>query len=100
MKKFLLFLFLATLGYSSWAQRGCATDEVNQQNKSQEQILHEQQVFEEWLLQKKAGLVTQNALQDLSEKTVYQIPVVVHIIHNGEPIGEGLNITYEQIFAI
>tara|TARA_R110000868_G_scaffold779_2_gene5752 strand:- start:3471 stop:4412 length:942 start_codon:yes stop_codon:yes gene_type:complete len=31
--------------------------------------------------------------------TVYRIPVVVHIIHNGEPIGTGANISYEQIVS-
>ena len=29
----------------------------------------------------------------------YQIPVVVHVIHNGEPIGTGTNISDEQIFS-
>ena len=99
MRKILLFLFFVSVGYSSWGQRGCATDEVNQLNKSTEQILLEQQVFEEWLLDKKARLVNQNALQELSETTVYKIPVVVHIIHNGEPVGEGLNISEEQVLS-
>lgn len=37
-----------------------------------------------------------------SEKMVMEtirVPVVVHIIHNGEPIGSGQNLSYEQIEA-
>lgn len=30
---------------------------------------------------------------------VYTIPIVIHIIHNGEPIGEGSNISDEQIYS-
>ena len=30
---------------------------------------------------------------------VYQIPVIVHIIHNGEPIGEGANISAAQVYS-
>ncbi|MCT4647218.1 MAG: zinc metalloprotease [Carboxylicivirga sp.] len=31
------------------------------------------------------------------ENYIYKIPVVVHIIHNGEAIGKGANISFEQI---
>ncbi len=33
------------------------------------------------------------------EELVLRIPVVVHVIHNGEPIGTGANISYEQIVS-
>lgn len=29
----------------------------------------------------------------------YRIPVIVHVIHNGEPVGTGANISYEQIVS-
>ena len=99
MKKVVLFVFMATLTFSVRAQRTCATTEVNQLNKSTEQLLLEKEAFEEWLVQKRGQFVTQNALQDLTETTVYQIPVVVHVIHNGEAEGVGINITKEQIDA-
>jgi hypothetical protein len=31
------------------------------------------------------------------DETIYQIPVVVHVVHYGEPLGTGSNISYEQI---
>lgn len=33
-----------------------------------------------------------------SQQEVYRIPVVVHVLHRGEPYGEGANIPDEQIF--
>lgn len=35
--------------------------------------------------------------RDIDEPIIYRIPVVVHVVHNGEPIGVGSNISYEQI---
>lgn len=34
---------------------------------------------------------------DVSENSTMRIPVVVHIIHNGEPVGTGANISFEQV---
>jgi pregnancy-associated plasma protein-A/type IX secretion system substrate protein len=99
MKKVVLMVLLIALTFSVRAQRTCATTEVNQLNKSPEQIRLEEANFEEWLLQKRAQMVSQNALQGPTETVIYQIPVVVHIIHNGEAIGTGLNISDEQIAA-
>lgn len=38
---------------------------------------------------------------DLNQRNdnIKRIPVVVHVIHNGEPIGTGANISYEQIVS-
>jgi hypothetical protein len=99
MKRSVLLVFLITLTFSVRAQRTCATTEVNQLNKSTEQIQIDQAAFEEWLVLKRAQIVSQTALQSLSETIVYQIPVVVHIIHDGEAYGQGFNITDEQIAA-
>lgn len=99
MKKVVLIAFMLTLAFTVRAQRTCATTEVNQLNKTTEQIHLEKEAFEKWMVQRQALVVTQNALQATSETTVYQIPVVVHIIHNGEAEGVGFNITKEQIDA-
>ena len=53
--------------------------------------------FENWLSKKvelKANLLRTDALQ---EEEIYQIPVVFHIIHRGEPVGLGVNLTEEKI---
>jgi Pregnancy-associated plasma protein-A/Secretion system C-terminal sorting domain len=97
MKKVVLIVFLVALTFSVRAQRTCATTEVNQLNKSTEQLRLEKASFEEWLVQKRAQFVTQNGLQGPAETVIYQIPVVVHIIHNGEAIGNGYNISDAQI---
>lgn len=38
-------------------------------------------------------------LSPRSGSNIKRIPVVVHIIHNGEPIGTGANISYEQVVS-
>lgn len=34
-----------------------------------------------------------------TENEILQIPLIFHVIHNGEPLGQGANITAEQIFS-
>lgn len=46
--------------------------------------------FEHWLYSKQVKSVTKSG-------TTYKIPVVVHIIHTGEPVGEGFNYSAERI---
>ncbi len=40
-----------------------------------------------------------NEDQQVSEKTIYTLPVVVHIIHTGEEIGTGYNLSNERIIG-
>lgn len=47
-------------------------------------------LFERWLHSKQVSGMTKS-------KTIYKIPVVVHIIHTGEPVGEGFNYSTERI---
>ena len=97
MKKVALLILFANLTIIVKAQRTCVTTEVNQAGKSPAQIAQQRAAFEDWLKQKKAVQVNQNATQSITETVVYQVPVVVHIIHNGEAYGVGYNITDEQI---
>lgn len=39
-----------------------------------------------------------NLTYNPQDTTVYQVPVVVHIIHNGEPVGTGANIDDARVF--
>lgn len=48
--------------------------------------------FEQWI-QEKMALMQNNK----SASVVYNIPVVVHVIHNGEAVGSGTNISVAQI---
>jgi len=50
--------------------------------------------FEHWLTSKKNILAAQREGNE-----VYKIPVVVHLLHTGEPIGEGYNFSKERVIA-
>ncbi|MGB3776796.1 MAG: M43 family zinc metalloprotease [Tunicatimonas sp.] len=52
--------------------------------------------FEQWI-QEKVQEKRARTAQQLVDGPVYQIPVVVHVVHLGEPVGEGRNISLEQI---
>ena len=53
--------------------------------------------FEKWVKEKQR--LRRNDARARKSSSHYQIPVVVHIIHNGEPIGTGPNITEAQILS-
>ncbi len=42
-------------------------------------------------------VVDENPDLDVPESDVYYIPVVIHVIHNGEKIGEGSNLSEDRI---
>lgn len=50
--------------------------------------------FEEWMSEKMA----ENKVKR-TEAGIYTIPIVIHILHGGEPIGTGRNISEEQIMS-
>ena len=50
--------------------------------------------FEHWLNSKKNILAAKREANE-----VYKIPVVVHLLHTGEPIGEGYNFSKERVNA-
>ena len=84
---FLLALLLPTLALAQ--EKKCGT--VPYQAQPQ------QRQFEQWMdreiLQKRQSLL----FSKTSEDEIYRIPVVVHVVHRGEPEGVGSNIPLEQI---
>ncbi|MBV6647261.1 MAG: hypothetical protein KI790_17515 [Cyclobacteriaceae bacterium] len=52
----------------------------------------DQAYFESWLASKRD-------LSTARVEEIYQIPVVVHVLHFGEPPGEGMNVSDERIHA-
>ncbi len=91
----LIFTFLL-FSQGVLAQERCGTVSYNKQLKSEKNILETEQQFEEWLRNKienrKSTLGTAR-----TKAGPYQVPVVFHIIHKGEPLGTGVNITDAQI---
>src|ERR1700741_3691610 len=79
-----LILVTSTIAFSQSSGRGCATP-----------ILTDS--YEQWL-----DKYIQKSNQFANAKkaaTVYNIPVIFHIIHNGEPVGSGRNISAAQIYS-
>ena len=61
-------------------QEGVSNTEINKANKEIEQYLNS----------KKSKIAVQQ---------VFRVPVVVHVVHLGEPIGQGSNVSDEQIIS-
>lgn len=97
----LLILSFFLLFHNTYGQEKCGTvpyaDLLNEKN-----LLREQQSnFEDWIQTRLTTkrLQRSHSMMVLSEEVVYTIPVVVHIIHNGEPIGQGSNISMERVLS-
>lgn len=79
-----LFAVVLTLLFSGWV-RSQHTDKCHLVK------LEDAVQFESWLQEKMQASSSRKTDEN------YQIPVVIHILHNGEAIGEGANISDEQI---
>lgn len=89
----LLFLFVITFGMvgSVVAQERCGTSEYNRDLLKRDGISDAD--FETWvesLRRVRSAAVPANG---------YTVRVVVHIIHNGEPVGTGTNLPDAQVFS-
>ncbi len=90
---------LMVTSISVGAQERCATVQVEELRHQKNPHLENDQQFENWLQQKMAQRPMQMQRAQGTENATYSIPVVVHVIHNGEPIGTGLNISDAQIIS-
>ncbi len=75
------------------AQDRCGTVDYNKSL----QLNDNQEVFENWLSKKINNRKAKILFSQDKAADVVEIPIVFHIIHNGEELGEGLNINDEQI---
>ncbi len=76
-----------------FAQKRCATTEIHHQLQRKYPQKFDEQAFEKWISEKRS----EKKQFHRKENEVYQIPVVVHVIHNGEEIGAGTNLSDEKI---
>lgn len=90
--------FFILCSSESRSQGRCGTVEYQQQLREKNIITESQSEFEDWLNKK---LINKKKTSGVlrAEEEVITIPVVVHIIHNGETLGSGLNIPDDQIFS-
>ena len=89
----LLCCCLAISMVEVWAQKTCGTVDYQHQLKQQAQ-LESAEAFESWMSDKllELRLKSGTSFQSTRVKQVLTIPVVIHIIHNGESVGSGSNI--------
>jgi zinc-dependent metalloproteinase lipoprotein len=94
-----IIIFLSVIRiYAQQPVTRCLTDEVDARYLKTHPSANNRIAFEAWLAKKMNQLKKNAAIQKTNE-TVYKIPVVVHIIHNGETIGTGSNISDERILS-
>jgi PKD repeat protein len=88
---------LALIGVKTTNAQGsltCASDQINDSLLMHDPIFYMGFMhFEEMLEARRNEPVEERSNE------VYTLPVVVHIIHKGEPYGSGSNITDEQVFS-
>jgi len=75
------------------AQDRCGTVEYIKKLRAVKQVHESDAEFEQWLGRK----IEARSLTAGRTQATYQIPVVVHVIHNGEDEGVGTNIPFAQI---
>ncbi|MEJ6582674.1 MAG: M43 family zinc metalloprotease, partial [Crocinitomicaceae bacterium] len=93
--KTFLFLF-ALISFNSFSQQNgvirCYTVEDDSMRHANDPNLQTNEEFEDWITKQLEAKRKKGETQ-LIINGVYQIPVVVHVIHNGEAIGTGTNIS-------
>lgn len=83
-----------------YGQKRCGTVEYNQWLIRSGVIQDHEAAFEQWLTEKlPETLILQQARKKSVKAEPYKIQMVVHIIHNGEPIGQGTNLSDAQVLS-
>jgi hypothetical protein len=90
---FSLFFILCVLTDGK-AQERCGTVEYTKMLQEKNLIREDNRKFEQWLSRK-----IQNSEGRVNANATFKIPVVVHVIHKGEAIGSGTNISDPQILS-
>ncbi|WMN11410.1 M43 family zinc metalloprotease [Marivirga salinae] len=75
------------------AQEKCAVPKILEEREKKYPELSTQK-FENWIAEKQK---LKNTTSQRNQKVLVQIPVVFHIIHNGEPVGIGGNLLKSRI---
>lgn len=99
-KSFLCILFIFFFQKLS-AQEKCGTVHYNQIREAKIPHLKDESDFENFIKEKSLERKSKNFPQNLrtSEIEPLVIPVVVHIIHKGEPVSSGVNLSMERILS-
>lgn len=96
LKKLLpVFLLLPFLSVQAQAQFSCGTDELHQHKM--ETSPEYRQIFLKQEEEVRALIDLKKSARIIDDNTVYTIPIVVHVVHLGEAVGSGSNISDAQI---
>ncbi len=102
----LIFSFLLTiLGHSLFGQYEVYMDEIGPKEKCRASQVHNRLMDTDPEYRKLSHKYNEQIRTIIEEKksqpykagTVHTIPVVVHVVHEGEPVGTGTNISDEQV---
>jgi PKD repeat protein len=97
MRKIFFFLFLLLYHFSfSQTQEKCAFVYADSVLRAQTPGSPTLLDYENWL-QPKIAQYLSNQSSQRGGRQIYTIPVVVHVIHNGEAVGSGRNISQAQV---
>lgn len=88
-------LGLLTFAFTIVAQQRCGTV-AYQLLQNRNDVLESEEQFEQWIREKQISRKSKSS-NLRQEATTYQVQVVVHVIHNGEALGQGTNIPDAQI---
>jgi len=78
----------------AWSQDRCGTVEYTHKLQQRRDVIETPQQFEQWL---RGRTLARDGAGHRPKSASYQIPVVVHIIHNGEAVGTGTNLSVAQV---
>ncbi|HTF21296.1 MAG TPA: Ig-like domain-containing protein [Chryseolinea sp.] len=90
-----VFLFLTCFNLS--AQQTCGADEVYRKMMQDPDYRLK---YDQFKTVTRNAVVGRRNVRIQSNSTVYSIPIVFHIMHKGEPLGSGVNLTDETIVAV
>jgi Pregnancy-associated plasma protein-A len=96
LSRLIIFLLTSVAAFSSLAQQRCSTVEYEKMLRERNPKKESVEQFEKWMYGK-MKTVKSSPFGAQQTQSTYLIPVVVHVIHNNEPIGTGVNISDEQI---
>ena len=98
-RKFLLVTILFNVAfYELQAQRSCGFTAYQEYIHNKFGIQQDDEAFEQWMRQISYDKSARQQANGVTT-TVATIPVVVHVIHNGEEQGQGSNIPEAQIIS-
>jgi len=93
--KYFLLLLLFFQAASSFAQVRCGTTEYEKARLTKHPNTETTEAFEKWMASKLARSKTAD-IAGRSEDVTYTIPVVIHILHNGEAVGAGMAMAFAR----